>query len=99
MNNFYHLDFIKDIYPLLTTLILRIIRQSQVAINNNSTTDLWYLGVARYVWTSISGFCSNRLGFDLKHSVNTVKEYLQEDPKLTNNEMMIYNGRSTVAVG
>ena len=69
------------------------------SINNNSTTDLWYWGVARYVWTSISDFCSNGFGFDLKHSVNIVKEYLREAPKLANNEMMIHNGRSTVAVG
>ena len=60
---------------------------------------MWYLGVARYVSTSISEFCSNGLGFDIKHGVNIVKEYLQEAPKLANNEMMIYNGRSTVAVG
>ena len=69
------------------------------SINNNSTTDLWYWGVARYVWTSVSDLCSSGLGFDLKHSVNIVKEYLQEAPKLANNEMMMYNGRSTVAVG
>ena len=69
------------------------------SINNNSTSDLWYWGVARYVWTSISDFCSNGLGFDLNHSVSIVKEYLQETPKLANNKMMIYNGRSTVAVG
>ena len=69
------------------------------SINNNSTTDLWYLGVARYVWTSISDFCSNGLGFDLKHGINIVNEYLQEAPILADNEMMIYNGRSTVAVG
>ena len=66
--------------------------------NNNSTTDLWYWGVARYVWISISDFCSDGLGFDLKHSVNIVKEYLQEASKLANNDMMIYNGRSTIAV-
>ena len=62
----------------------------------NLTIDLWYWGVARYVWTSISDFCSN--GLDLKHSVRIVKEYLQEASKLANNEMMIYNGQSTVAV-
>ena len=64
---------------------------------NNLTIDLWYWGVARYVWISISDFCSN--GLDLKHSVSIVKEYLQEAPKLANNEMMIYNGQNTVAVG
>ena len=69
------------------------------SINNNSTTDLWYWRVARYVWTSISDLCSNGFGFDLKHSVNIVKEYLREAPKLANKEMMIHNGRSTVAVG
>ena len=69
------------------------------SINNYSTTDLWYWGVARYLWTSISDLCSSGLCFDLKHSVNIVKEHLQEAPKLANNEMMMYNGRSTVAVG
>ena len=69
------------------------------SINNSSTTDLWYWGVARYVWTSISDFCSNGLDFDLKDSVNIVKEFLQEAPKLASNEMMMYNGPSTVAVG
>ena len=69
------------------------------SINDSSTTDLWYWGVARYVWTSISDFCSNGLGFDLKHSVSIVREYLQEAPKLASNEIMMYNGPSTVAVG
>ena len=67
------------------------------SINNNSTaTDLWYWGVARYVWTSVSDFCT---GLDLKHSVNIVREYLQEAPKLASNEILIHNGPSTVAVG
>ena len=70
------------------------------SINNSSLTiDLWSWGVARYVWTSISDFCSNGLGFDLKHSVNIVREYLQEATKLERNEMLIYNGPSTLAVG
>ena len=59
---------------------------------NNLTIDLWYWGIARYVWISTSDFCSNEL--DLKHSVSIVKEYLQEAPKLANNEMMIYNGQN-----
>ena len=69
------------------------------SINNSSTIDLWYWGVARYVWTSISDFCSNGLHFDLKHSVNIVREYLQEAPKLESNEMLMYSGPSTMAVG
>ena len=51
------------------------------------------------MWTSISDFCSNGLDFDLKDSLNIVKEFLQEAPKLASNEMMMYNGSSTVAVG
>lgn len=69
------------------------------SINNSSTVDLWYWGVARYVWTSINDFCSSGLGLDLRHSVNVVKEYLQEAPKLASNEILIQNGPSTMAVG
>ena len=48
------------------------------------------------MWTSISDFCSNGFGFDLKHNVSIVKEYLQEAPKLANNEMMIHNGHEAL---
>ena len=44
------------------------------------------------MWTSVSDFCSTGLGFDLKHSVSIMKEYLQKAPKLAINEMMMYNG-------
>ena len=65
---------------------------------NNSTIDLWYLGVARYVWTSISDLCSNGLGFDLQHSVNIIREYLQEAPKLGSDKILIDTGPSSMAV-
>ena len=51
------------------------------------------------MWTSISDFCSNVLDFDLKDSVNIVKEFLQKATKPASNEMMMYNSPSTVAVG
>ena len=66
---------------------------------NSSTIDMWSWGVARYVWTSINDFYSNGLNLDLKHSVSIVREYLQEATKLEHNEMLMYSGPSTVAVG
>jgi len=72
---------------------------SKPNINNNSTTDLWYWGVSTYVWTTISDFCSNGLDLDLKHSVNIVKEYLQEAPEMDTNKVLLYFGPSTMVVG
>ena len=51
------------------------------------------------MWTSISDFWSNVLDFDFNDSVNIVKEFLKGAAKLASNEMMMYNGPSTVAVG
>ena len=51
------------------------------------------------MWTTISDSCSNGLDFNLKNNVNIVKEFLQEAPKLASNEMLMYNGPSTVEVG
>ena len=67
--------------------------------NISSTIDMWSWGVARYVWTSISDFCSNGLGLDLKCSVGIVREYLREATKLEHNGMLMYNSPSTMAVG
>ena len=98
MKTFYHPNFMTH---LPTSHNCHGIKNylTRPSINNSSTIDFWYWGVARYVWTSISDFCSNGLGFDLKHSVSIVRKYLQEAPKLASNEIMMYNGPSTVAVG
>ena len=46
------------------------------------SVDLWYWGIAKHVWNSISDLYSTQFGFNLKHSAYMAKEYLQEALKV-----------------